>query len=93
VGAALARAAKPRQTSLEKWQNLAHTDKVVAVANAAGQVLGKGVAAVMLVATGAEVFHVVPDFIDPTRAMDIFAALCAYFGVPLLWSHRSRRTP
>lgn len=63
-------------------------DKVTAYATAAGQVLAKGVAAGMFLATGAEVFHLVPDFIEQARAQDIFAGLAGYYGIPFLWGHR-----
>jgi hypothetical protein len=78
----LASSSTTRQT--KKWEDLPPTDKIIAYANVGGQVLGKVVAAGMFLATGAEVLHLVPDFLDPTRAFDIFAGLAAYFGVPLL---------
>ena len=63
-------------------------EKMIAYANAGGQVLAKGVAADMFLGTGAEVFHIAPDFLDPTRAFDIFAVLATYYGVPFLATHR-----
>jgi hypothetical protein len=71
-----------------RWEDLPPTDKMIAYANAGGKVLGKVVAAGMFLGTGAEVFHIAPDFIDPTRAADIFAVLAAYYGVPYLAPHR-----
>jgi hypothetical protein len=53
-----------------------------------GEVLAKIVAAGMFLGTGAEVFHLIPDFIDPTRAQDVFTALAGYYGIPFLVSHQ-----
>jgi hypothetical protein len=84
----MGRPPQPRKTDLQKWEELSPPDKLLAYVTAGGQALGKVVAGGVFLATGAEVFHLVPDFLDPTRAMDIFAGLSAYFGVPILWSHR-----
>jgi hypothetical protein len=80
-----------RKTTKEKWEEMTPPQKLIAYANAGGQVLGRVVGAGMFLATGAEVFHIVPEFIDPTRALDIFAGLSAYYGVPFLWNNRPAR--
>ena len=85
-------AAKPKKRQKKEPQNRADlppTEKMIAFANAGGQVLGKVVAAGMFLGTGAEVFHLGPELIDPTRAVDIFAGLAGYYGIPFFWNHRS----
>ena len=88
----MARQTTVRKTAVQKWEELPPPEKLVAYSRAGGQILGNVVAAGVFVATGAEVFHLAPDFIDPTRAMDIFAALSAYYGIPLIWAVRPGRT-
>jgi hypothetical protein len=87
----LARTSKPRKTSVEKWEEMPPPERLIAFADAGGRLLGRVVGAAVFLAAGAEVFHLIPDVIDPTRAMDIFGALAAYYGVPFL-STRAGKT-
>jgi hypothetical protein len=81
--------AKRPKRAEKKWEELSPPEKMLEYATASGKVLGKAAGAGIFLTTGAEVFHLVPDLIDPARALDLFVGLGTYFGVPLVWNPKT----
>jgi hypothetical protein len=84
----LTQPARTKKTSAERWAEMSPPERLVARAKAVGHVLAEGVAMTALVGTGCEVFHLfkfAEQLLDPTRAQDVFATLCGYYGIPLFF--------